>query len=232
MFVPQIYSSSYQLSRNNNQTIFSEADLSRYLFKGYSHRRKPKKNATEPIKLIIELSIYAIIDVDLESNLLVTASSLSVNWKDDYIRWDNHSDFTRFSYMVMSPEEVWIPPFVVANSVKQDVFMYPRGLTVGWYADGTAEYFPVATISTDCRLDFQYWPFDFQNCSFILTSKTYTSDQMMFEAIDNGKAWNFYRLETSQSWEIAEAGWAIGENCLHVMTNSKGGQWTCFPVVT
>ena len=209
--------------QNLSDPIFSETELTKYLIGGYSPKRKPRKNSTDMVTVELELSLYAISELDLNKKVLVTASSMAFWWQDEYLVWEDHEAYSAFEYLVVDPSEVWMPPYLISNSLNQNILKHPRGLLIGYSPDGWAEYFPVAILETTCPVQLRYWPFDEHNCSFIFTSRSLTSDEMEFEPIESG-IWNFYRLEESETWEIAEATHESGENCIAI-------EKKCFPTV-
>ena len=152
---------------------------------------------------------------------------MSVEWTDDFLVWENDEVYSELDYLVVEPKEIWTPPYVIANSLKQDIFAYPRGNLVGIYPNGSAEYFPVATVETECPFILRYWPFDEHKCSYRATTTTYATDQLNFKVYRGNLAWNFFRLEYSETWNVVKSNWTIGETCL---TDQRQRQ-NCYPLV-
>ena len=215
MFIPS--------QSNQNERKFSEAELSRHLFQNYSRYRKPRINASDPVIVEYQFSIYSISEIDLERRLFISSSSMAFWWHDEHLIWENDEKFSNVSYFVVQTNEIWLPSFIIANSIPPQVLQSPRGFLVGLRSNGWVEYYPVAEMATDCNINLRYWPFDVHNCSFIFTSYSHTSDQLIFIPYAD-QPWNFFRLEDSKTWQVVEHYNEIREQCFQIENK-------CFPVV-
>lgn len=72
----------------------------------------------------------------------------------------------------MAEHEVWQPDIVLYNNAGANLDHYGQTMLL-LFNNGEVLWVPPAQLSVFCELDLTYWPFDTQNCSFVLGSWTY-----------------------------------------------------------
>ena len=72
-------------------------------------------------------------------------------------------------------------------------------VTVGW--DGSVSFNPEATTPTFCDLDPTYFPFDEQNCTYVVRISGDTADKVLMVPYEPA-TWRYTRLEDNEEWAI------------------------------
>lgn len=74
--------------------------------------------------------------------------------------------------MHIAEHEIWQPDIVLYNNAGANMDHYGQTNLIV-YNSGEVLWVPPAQLSVFCELDLTYWPYDTQNCSFVLGSWTY-----------------------------------------------------------
>lgn len=92
-------------------------------------------------------------------------------WQDHKLVW-NASDYDGMTNVHVAEHEIWQPDIVLYNNAGANMDHYGQTNLI-LYNTGEVLWVPPAQLSVFCELDLTYWPYDIQNCSFVLGSWTY-----------------------------------------------------------
>ncbi|XP_037380433.1 5-hydroxytryptamine receptor 3C-like [Talpa occidentalis] len=146
------------------QTIFDQKDF------------RPVINYSIPTHVNISFTLYAILDVDAQLQLLTSFLWLKMTWKNPFISWDPEEcgDITKIT---VTTENLWLPDIFIVEST--DVDQIPEGLSAYVNHNGHIVYHKPVRVTTICSLDIFYFPFDEQNCTFTFSSFLYTVENLL-----------------------------------------------------
>ena len=132
---------------------------------------KPTRNPMQTIKAELYFDILTFIHLDERSEALTVVPDLKLNWNDEFLRW-NPLDYSNITELVVDPDIFeWKPRAVHFNNA-QDIYTFARSdpgdaWTLNLHSNGEVVQFPTRqTVTTMCMMDFRYFPFDLQRCSF------------------------------------------------------------------
>jgi len=93
-------------------------------------------------------------------------SSISVikKWTDENLVWD--PKVYSVDSFVMPAEKVWIPDLHLLNSASENDRIYPINVEV--YSNGTVQAYPINQLYAHCDFDFTNFPYDIQECEFMV----------------------------------------------------------------
>ncbi|XP_053385792.1 neuronal acetylcholine receptor subunit alpha-3-like [Mercenaria mercenaria] len=160
-----------------------ETDLRDWLFKSYHVRQRPKE--------------FSIVRIAL--NLL---SLNYLTWFDTRLVWINNSTYDNINFLFSDEKSVWKPPIIVENSVDDiDVISRPN-VPMRISANGKILWVPAGIFTTHCESHVTYWPLDTQTCDVILSSWSYTVNEVAldFELLHSKILTSFY--QENGEWEL------------------------------
>ncbi|KAK3101393.1 hypothetical protein FSP39_003207 [Pinctada imbricata] len=131
---------------------------------GYNKHLRPIVDTFKPITIYCTFQLVAIKELDEVNGKLSVVGFFEVMWNDHRITWNpvayNHT------YMLDVPEnEIWTPEITLANPYDQLNSLGKGFMSVMYFSDGTALWFPGDVLSISCPLDVTYYPFDTQTCT-------------------------------------------------------------------
>nr|XP_037279709.1 neuronal acetylcholine receptor subunit alpha-10-like [Rhipicephalus microplus] len=142
----------------------------------YDPAVRPSFNSSLSLRVDLDLSLLQLLDVDEKSQTISTNCRLTQRWTDAHLKW-NASDFGGIGVLRIPSAQVWKPDLVLYNNARGDYHAGHLGsnVIVRWTGE---VLFPVqAVLSSACRLDLHYFPFDVHLCQLQFVSWTYDSQQ-------------------------------------------------------
>ncbi|XP_073457419.1 5-hydroxytryptamine receptor 3A-like [Aquarana catesbeiana] len=150
-------------------------ELSQHLMNGYNKGVRPVKNWRKPITVYIKISIYAILGVDEINQLLKSYIWYNQSWVDEFLQWDP-TKFDNLTRISIPTQSIWLPDIMIEEAVSSkdspDVpYVYVN------YHGRVINNIPIH-ITTACKLDVYYFPFDAVNCSMSFSSWLHTAQDI------------------------------------------------------
>lgn len=141
-------------------------------------------------------------------------------WHDYRLAW-NTSEYHGIDLIRVPYNTVWLPDIVLENNIdgKFDVAYYANVL-IG--SDGSMYWLPPAIYRSTCAIEITYFPFDWQNCTLVFRSQTYSAneiDMVLAEDADTGKPIEWVDIDPEAFTENGE--WAIKHRPARKLTNSR-----------
>ncbi|XP_033102286.1 neuronal acetylcholine receptor subunit alpha-9-like [Anneissia japonica] len=102
---------------------------------------------------------------------------MRTEWKDELIPW-NASEYGDINEVFMQAGTLWQPDITLYNNVDSDFERYKEGLYLKILSDGTVTKAAPAILTSFCRMDVQYFPFDEQHCNLKFGSWLYHGWQL------------------------------------------------------
>lgn len=150
----------------------TEHDLFEELFKNYNKNIRPViAGENDAVQLSAGMTLQQILEVDEEQGTLKTSVWMSYDWHDRFLTW-NHSVYPMSEIRVPS-EDIWTPDLEVYNSIKNPTITARDQTRVVLDFTGNIIWIPPYQLTTSCKFDMHWYPFDEQKCSIKMGSWTY-----------------------------------------------------------
>ncbi|XP_036208573.1 5-hydroxytryptamine receptor 3C-like isoform X1 [Myotis myotis] len=146
------------------RTVFKQKDF------------RPVINYSIPTQVNISFTLSAILEVDAQLQLLTSFLWLDLTWNNPFISWDPE-ECGHINKLTVTTENLWLPDIFIVESMDVDHTM--EGLSAYVTSDGHIVHSKPMRVTSICRLDIFYFPFDQQNCTFTFSSFLYTVENML-----------------------------------------------------
>ncbi|KAI3410131.1 Neurotransmitter-gated ion-channel ligand binding domain [Globodera pallida] len=158
----------------------------------YESTVHPRRNYLQPTRVNVSMSLYQLLEVDERSQTITANVWMVQDWYDECTAPTNlahpisavnslNSDYELLNRTIVPYENIWIPDTVLYNSAQMDrknseAVMNAIVETGHWRNDGQGAavqlMFP-AIYKLSCKMNVRFFPYDQQNCSFIISSWTH-----------------------------------------------------------
>uniref|UniRef100_A0A672JPF9 Cholinergic receptor, nicotinic, epsilon n=1 Tax=Salarias fasciatus TaxID=181472 RepID=A0A672JPF9_SALFA len=210
------------------QTVESneESILIRDLFKSYNKNIRPVVHPEDKVTVHIMLTLTNLISLVSSSSSspldyrlpISTVQILTSQWSDPRLAW-NTSDYFGIDIIRVPCTTVWLPDIVLENNIdgKFDVAYYANVLIT---YDGWMYWLPPAIYRSTCAIEITYFPFDYQNCTLVFRSQTYSANEVdLILNADEGQTIEWVYIDPAAFTENGE--WAIVHRPGRKMINKK-----------
>ncbi|KAM8972614.1 acetylcholine receptor subunit epsilon [Pelodytes ibericus] len=149
------------------------------LFSNYDSMSRPFRTINDIIDVKLKLTLTNLISLNEKEETLTTNVWIQIEWDDYRLSW-NESDYGGIGIVRIPPHMVWLPDIVLENNIDGnfEVAYYANVLV---YSSGYMYWLPPAIYRSTCNIKVTYFPFDWQNCSLVFRSKTYTAKEINLE---------------------------------------------------
>ncbi|XP_036423069.1 cholinergic receptor, nicotinic, alpha 11 [Colossoma macropomum] len=161
--------------------------LLKNLLKDYNRMERPVANDSQPLTVVLSLSLVQIMDVDEKNQVLTTNIWLNMRWYDHYLQW-NQSEYPGVKNLRFTTDQIWTPDILLYNSA-DDEFDSTFKTNVLVNSSGYCSYLPPGIFMSTCNVDVRWFPFDIQKCELKFGSWTFDGwllDLQMSEADISG----------------------------------------------
>ncbi|RXM99788.1 Acetylcholine receptor subunit gamma [Acipenser ruthenus] len=107
---------------------------------------------------------------------LTTNVWIEMQWCDYRLKW-NSSQHEDIELLRVPSKSIWLPDIVLENNVDGnfEIALYANALV---YSSGCIYWLPPAIYRSACSITVDYFPFDWQNCSMVFRSRTYSANEI------------------------------------------------------
>lgn len=153
-----------------------ESQLIRHLFGTYSKNTRPVQHPVETVQVQVKLTLTNLISLNEKEETLTTNVWIEIQWVDYRLSW-NSSEHFGIEVIRVPYNMVWLPDIVLENNIdgKFDVAYYANVLI---YSGGGMYWLPPAIYRSTCAIEITYFPFDYQNCTLVFRSQTYSASEV------------------------------------------------------
>ncbi|CAD6194153.1 unnamed protein product [Caenorhabditis auriculariae] len=153
------------------------------------------------------MSLYQILDVDEHFQSLEVNVWMVQNWYDEFLDW-NPLEYGMINRTIVPYNQIWIPDTYLYNSEeleqKKTESLMNAQLETGYWANDSLGarvqlMFP-AIYKLSCRMDVRWFPYDSQNCSFIISS--WTHDKKTIDYWPKSHDVNLRNMAKNDEWEV------------------------------
>ncbi|PAV88338.1 hypothetical protein WR25_07580 [Diploscapter pachys] len=173
----------------------------------YEKAVHPKRNHLMPTRVNVSMSLYQILDVNEHMQSLEVNVWMVQNWYDEFLDF-NPRDYEMINKTIVPHDEIWIPDTYLYNSEtleqkKVESIMHAQIETGYWANDGLGArvqlMFP-AIYKLSCRMHVLWFPYDVQNCTFIISSWTHDMETIDYWPTRNEV--NLQNMARNEEWEV------------------------------
>ncbi|XP_063712513.1 acetylcholine receptor subunit beta-like 2 [Symsagittifera roscoffensis] len=129
----------------------------------------PRHDPTDPVTINVHLQLQQIAEVDFNTQQMVFSAWLYQSWRDDSLKWTRLEYAPRF--LRLKPTDIWVPDVGFVNTAENEQNLKSTTILpvrVNWH--GIVSWQQPVLISTLCRMDVSYFPYDTQTCSLLMMS--------------------------------------------------------------
>lgn len=168
------------------------------LMKQYNRLGRPVQNDSDVLTVQFGISLMQILDVDEKNQALTTNLWLSTEWEDSSLKW-NPADYPGVKNLRFSYSMLWTPDIVLFNSGNnhRDAASHPDILV---HSSGDCIVISPAILTTVCKMDMRWFPFDEQRCELRFGSWTYDGNALELKMKDT----EIESYTPSGEWDLVE----------------------------
>ncbi|XP_053473827.1 acetylcholine receptor subunit epsilon isoform X3 [Ictalurus furcatus] len=214
LVVAALVNTIVQVSGNEESLLMAD------IFKNYNKNIRPAKHPEDKVDVQVKLTLTNLISLNEKEETLTTNVWIEIQWHDYRLAW-NTSEYYGIDIIRVPSTTVWRPDIVLENNIdgKFDVAYYANVLI---YSDGSMYWLPPAIYRSTCSIEITYFPFDWQNCTLVFRSQTYSANEInMILAVDGetNKPIEWVDIDPEAFTENGE--WAIKHRPARKLTNPR-----------
>ncbi|XP_071782933.2 acetylcholine receptor subunit gamma [Centroberyx gerrardi] len=158
-----------------------EGDLFKDLMKGYNKNVRPMERSGDITQVYIKMTLTNLISLNEKEEALTTSVWIEMQWCDYRLRWDQPPRSALYgnitSELRVPSKSIWLPDVILENNVdgQFEVALYCNALVS---SDGCVYWLPPAIYRSACAITVNYFPFDWQNCTMVFRSQTYSANEI------------------------------------------------------
>uniref|UniRef100_A0A8C6TTN5 Cholinergic receptor, nicotinic, gamma n=1 Tax=Neogobius melanostomus TaxID=47308 RepID=A0A8C6TTN5_9GOBI len=158
-----------------------EGALYQDLMKDYNKNVRPYERSGDVTKVHIKMTLTNLISLNEKEEALTTSVWIEMQWCDYRLRWDQPPRSSLYGNITaplrMPSKSIWLPDIILENNVdgQFEVALYCNALVS---PDGCVYWLPPAIYRSACTITVNYFPFDWQNCTMVFRSQTYTANEI------------------------------------------------------
>ncbi|XP_019358649.1 PREDICTED: acetylcholine receptor subunit gamma [Gavialis gangeticus] len=188
------------LGRNQEEQLLSD------LMADYDRSLRPARREEDIIDVSLKLTLTNLISLKEREEMLTTNIWIEMQWRDYRLQWDKEK-YDNISLLRVPSTMVWLPDIVLENNIDGtfEITLYTNVL-LG--PDGSIQWLPPAIYRSSCSIFVTYFPFDWQNCSLVFQSQTYSAKEInLLLTVEGGKTLEWITIDTEAFTENGE--WVI-----------------------
>ncbi|XP_028833551.1 acetylcholine receptor subunit gamma [Denticeps clupeoides] len=157
-----------------------EGALHQALMKGYNKNIKPMENNGDITKVKLKMTLTNLISLNEKEEALTTSVWMEMQWCDYRLRWEGRPQFEAYENITclrLPSKTIWLPDVVLENNVDGhfEVALYTNTLIS---PNGCVYWLPPAIYRSACSIIVNFFPFDWQNCTMVFRSQTYSANEI------------------------------------------------------
>uniref|UniRef100_A0A3Q3M0U5 Cholinergic receptor, nicotinic, gamma n=1 Tax=Mastacembelus armatus TaxID=205130 RepID=A0A3Q3M0U5_9TELE len=165
----------------NTSAANLEGELFKDLMTGYNKNIRPMENNGDVTQVYIKMTLTNLISLNEKEEALMTSVWIEMQWCDYRLRWDQPPRSSLYgnitSELRVPSQSIWLPDIILENNVdgKFEVALYCNALVS---PNGCVYWLPPAIYRSACTITVNYFPFDWQNCTMVFRSQTYSANEI------------------------------------------------------
>ncbi|OCT59503.1 hypothetical protein XELAEV_18000925mg [Xenopus laevis] len=206
------------LLRNSMASENEESRLIKHIFTNYDKKACPSKGLDDVVPVSMKLTLTNLIDLNEKEETLTT--NVWVQIQDDRLVW-NETEYGGLLVVRVPHDIMWLPDLVLENNIDGnfEVAYYSNVIV---FSTGTINWLPPAIFRSTCNIEITYFPFDWQNCSLVFRSKTYSAYEIDLQLVTNEETrLPFDQVDIDREAFTENGEWAIMHRPARKIINPK-----------
>ncbi|VDM59481.1 unnamed protein product [Angiostrongylus costaricensis] len=175
----------------------------------YEKSVHPRIDHLKPTRINVSMSLYQILEVDERSQSITVNVWMVQNWFDEFLDWDPR-EYGMLNKTIVPYDQIWTPDTYLYNSEtlerKKTESMMNAILETGFWANDSRGarvqlMFP-AIYKLSCAMNVQWFPYDSQNCTFVISS--WTHDKATIDYWPTHLTVNLRNMARNDEWDVLE----------------------------
>ncbi|XP_048170923.1 LOW QUALITY PROTEIN: acetylcholine receptor subunit gamma [Corvus hawaiiensis] len=195
-----------------------EEKLLQDLMSNYNRQLRPALRGDEIIDVSLKLTLTNLISLNEREETLTTNVWIEMQWSDYRLRWDPEK-YDNIQLLRVPSTMVWLPDIVLENNIDGtfEITLYTNVLVS---PDGSIYWLPPAIYRSVCVIHVTYFPFDWQNCTMVFQSQTYSANEInLLLTAEEGQTVEWISIDPEAFTENGE--WAIKHRPARKIINSE-----------
>jgi len=188
----------FSLNSNFASSSSSAGKLVRKILHDYEPLVRPVIHEHQNLSVRVGLELVQLLEVNEKSQTLKLGATLHEEWTDMNLSW-NSTEYANITVIRLPISKIWHPDIYLYNNADEDssgAVAAPGSLLNAFIANsGLVLFVPHLIVTSSCRMDVTWFPFDTQTCVLVFGSWTYSEVLLdaqlwlvdMKEYIENGK---------------------------------------------
>lgn len=147
-------------------------ELLQSLLSKYDPEVRPICSLNDAITVKLGIALGQIINLDEPNQLITTNVWLRMRWNDCHLRW-NASEYGGIDSIVISTKRIWIPDITLYDNAAEHGLFEIMKYNPTVYSDGSVYFNAPVILTSTCKIDVSYFPFDQQKCRLKFGSWAY-----------------------------------------------------------
>ncbi|XP_074768212.1 LOW QUALITY PROTEIN: acetylcholine receptor subunit gamma [Athene noctua] len=198
--------------RNQEEKLLQE------LMTNYNRNLRPALHGDQIIDVTLKLTLTNLISLNEREETLTTNVWIEMQWSDYRLRWDPEK-YDNIQQLRVPSTMVWLPDIVLENNIDGtfEITLYANVLVS---PDGSIYWLPPAIYRSACAIHVTYFPFDWQNCTMVFQSQTYSANEInLLLTVEEGQTVEWIFIDPEAFTENGE--WAIKHRPARKIINSE-----------
>ncbi|XP_017291460.1 5-hydroxytryptamine receptor 3A [Kryptolebias marmoratus] len=189
---------------DSSEKVCSYQDVLNYLKLSKSNElfsmTRPVKDFRQPTEVILEILLYAILDVKEIDQTFVPYVWIILRWQNDYIFWDPN-EFCGISNVTIPTDILWKPDLTIEEMTEKDKAPPSPHLTIR--SNGEVLVQNDQVLVSTCRMQVYKFPFDMQSCNLSVKSVVHSVSEIRLKHHLNSSGatnWSRQLMRTQYEW--------------------------------
>ncbi|XP_076615815.1 5-hydroxytryptamine receptor 3A-like [Chaetodon auriga] len=161
---------------------------------------RPVTHYDNHTEVILDVLIYAILDVKEKEQKFVSYVWIDMFWSDFYISWDP-DQFCGIQNITLPTDALWNPDLTIEEMTEKD--KAAKALYLIAYSSSKILLRNDMVVISTCRMQVYKFPFDVQSCNLSFKSVVHSSEHLPFVQFSNSSrtaAWSRSMMQTQSEW--------------------------------
>ncbi|EDO42072.1 predicted protein, partial [Nematostella vectensis] len=178
-----------------------EARLHMFLFENYNKHLRPVVNKSRALTVRLGLTLHQIASLVEKSQFLQTSLWVRQMWRNEYLTWDP-KEFGGISTINVNVDKVWVPDIYLYNNADADGdgALNKFGTQIKLLFNGINIWLAPVLLTSSCKIDVTYFPFDEQHCSLKFGSWTYDGERL--DLVSESPSGDVSKYVPSGQWDL------------------------------
>nr|XP_011438449.2 acetylcholine receptor subunit delta-like [Crassostrea gigas] len=152
----------------------------------------------------MDFSLLTVNDLNIKDQTFSVSALLSLTWIDSRMAWHAgvglSQDYSSIPFMFSTEQFVWKPSIYVENSVEDLSVITDLYTPMRMGKFGKIRWSTSAIYKVNCESDIRFYPLDSQSCEIIITTASYTANEIRLK-LDTNPVSLMYYTENGE-WEL------------------------------